>query len=57
MKNEPEIEKLRSREQCIFEKNRFYEIETRNNVNTVSDKRNWTGSLYDQFNVSDWYTV
>ena len=43
MKNEPEIEKLRSREQCIFEKNRFYEIETRNNVNTVSDKRNWTG--------------
>ena len=46
IKNESEIEKLRSRDRRIFEKNRFYEIETltHNNVNTVSDKRNWTGS-------------
>ena len=46
LKNESEIEKLRSRDQWIFEKDRFYEIETlsHNNVNMVSDKRNWTGS-------------
>ena len=45
-KNESEIEKLRSRDLRIFEKNRFYEIETltHNIVNTVSDKRNWTDS-------------
>ena len=46
IKNESEIEKFRPRDQRIFEKNRFYEIETltHNNINTVSDKRNWTGS-------------
>ena len=37
IKNESEIEKLRSRDWRIFEKNRFYEIKTltHNNVNTV----------------------
>ena len=42
IKNESEIEKLRSRDRRISEKNRFYEIETltHNHVNTVSDKRN-----------------
>ena len=42
IKNESEIEKFRSRDQRIFEKNQFYEIETltHNHVNTVSDKRN-----------------
>ena len=46
MKNESEIEKFRSRDQRIFEKNQFYEIETlmHNHVNTVSDKRDWTSS-------------
>ena len=46
IKNESEIEKLRSRDRRIFEKNRFYEIETltHNHVNTVSYKRNWTSS-------------
>ena len=47
IKKESEIEKLRSRDRRIFLKIRFYEIEilTHNNFNTVSDKRNWTGSL------------
>ena len=42
MKNESAIEKLRSRDQRIFEENRFYEIKTltHNRVNTVNDKRN-----------------
>ena len=41
IKNESEIEKLRSRDRRIFEKNRFNRIEiTHNKVNTVSDKRN-----------------
>ena len=42
IKNESEIEKFRSRDQQIFEKNHFYEIETltHNHVNTVCDKRN-----------------
>ena len=42
IKNESEIEKLRSRDRRISEKNRFYEIKTltHNSVNTVSDKRN-----------------
>ena len=46
MKNESGIEKFRSRDQRIFEENRFYEIKTltHNHVNTISDKRNWTGS-------------
>ena len=46
IKNESEIEKLRSRDRRISEKNRFYEIKTltHNSVNTISDKRNWTGS-------------
>ena len=46
IKNESEIEKLRSRDQRIFEKNRFYEIETltHNHVNTVNYKPNWTSS-------------
>ena len=46
IKNESEIEKFRPRDQRIFEKNRFYEIETltHNNVNTVSDKHHWTSS-------------
>ena len=42
IKNESEIEKLRSRDRRISEKNRFYEIKTltHNSVNTISDKRN-----------------
>ena len=46
IKNESEIEKSKSRDQRIFEKNRFYKIETltHSHVNTVSDKRNWTDS-------------
>ena len=46
IKNESGIEKFRSRDQRIFEENRFYEIKTltHNHVNTISDKRNWTGS-------------
>ena len=42
IKNESKIEKFRSRDQRIFEKNHFYETETLtlNHVNTVSDKRN-----------------
>ena len=45
-KNEPEIEKFRSRAQQILRENRFYEIKTltHNYVNTISDKRNWTSS-------------
>jgi len=45
-KNEPEIEKFRSRDQQILRENRFYEIKTltHNYVNTISDKRNWTSS-------------
>ena len=41
MKNESGIEKFRSRDQRIFEENRFYEIKTltHNHVNTISDKR------------------
>ena len=37
---------MRSRDWRIFEKNRFYEIETltHNNVNTLSDKLNWNDS-------------
>ena len=44
MKNESGIEKFRSRDQRIFEENRFYEIKTltHNHVNRLSDKRNWT---------------
>jgi len=47
IKNESEIEQFRSRDQRIFQENRFYEIETltHNLVNTISDKCNWTGSL------------
>ena len=46
IKNDSEIEKMRSRDRRIFEKNRFYQIETltHNHVNTVIDKRNWTSS-------------
>jgi len=46
IKNESGIAKFRSRDQRIFEENRFYEIKTltHNHVNTISDKRNWTGS-------------
>ena len=46
IKNESEIEHFRSRDQRIFQENRFYEIETltHNLVNTISDKCNWTGS-------------
>ena len=42
--NKSEIEKLRSCDRRIFEKPRFYEIETlmHNNVDTASDKHNWT---------------
>ena len=42
IKNKSEIELFRSRDRRIFQKNRFYEIETltHNHVNTVSDKRN-----------------
>ena len=45
IKNESEIEKFRSRDQWIVGKNRFWENEilTHNYVNTVSDKRYWTG--------------
>ena len=41
-----ESKKIRSRDRRIFEKNPYYEIKTltHNNVKTVSDKRNWTGS-------------
>ena len=53
IKNESEIEKFRSRDQRIFEKNRFYEIETltHNYVNTISDKCNWTGSSDSSCNL------
>ena len=46
IKNESVIEKFRSRDQRIFEENRFYEIETltHHHVNTVSDKRTCTSS-------------
>ena len=46
IKNESKIEKFRSRDQRIFQENRFYEIETltHNHVNTISDKCNLTGS-------------
>ena len=42
IKNGSDTEKFRSRDQRIFEKNQFYEIETltHNHVNTVSDKHN-----------------
>ena len=42
IKNDSEIEKFRSRDSRIFEKNHFYEIGTltHNHVDTVSDKRN-----------------
>ena len=45
IKNESGIAKFRSRDQRIFEENRFYDIKTltHNHVNTISDKRNWTG--------------
>ena len=41
-----ESKKIRSRDRRIFEKNPYYEIKTltHNSVNTISDKRNWTGS-------------
>ena len=41
-----ESKKIRSRDRRIFEKNPYYEIKTltHNNVNTVSDRSNWTGS-------------
>ena len=46
MKNRSDNEKFRSRDQRIFEKKWFYEVETlrHNHVNTVSYKRNWTSS-------------
>ena len=46
IKIESEIEKIRSPDWRIFEKNHFFEIETltHNHVNTVSNKRNWTSS-------------
>ena len=46
IKNESGTEKMSSRDWRIFEKNRFYEIDTltHNNVNTLSDKLNWNGS-------------